>query len=268
VCSSKLYPKDIPGTVFTKNPHIAEIALESNFPSSSGALRFVSNVLVKANMQVITFNTTCTDNRQYIVFFIDYSKAKYPIEVLIRELKENPHILNVKYRVKVVKEKIIDMFATPTFGQGKYPVLVLGVDEMSGVFEKVKEVYGTGGEALLYHIGYALGEIAGRKYAPEELTEDFIREDLLAFQAYGWGVLEIVKIDLEEPEVIIRLYDLFESAHVRGRKDKPHCHFVRGFLAGLLTVFLNTKMIVVELKCIAKGDPYCEFIAKPLVALS
>jgi len=260
---SKLYPKDILGTFFTENPFVAEIALESKFSDSAKCISFISQVLVKYNVFPLAFNMTSTVDKQYAVFFIDYSSIKGSLEDLVGELKGNPNVSNAKFRVKRIREKIIDMFARPTFDQGKYAVLVLTADEFSWVYEKIKETYGSGGEALFYHIGYSFGEAVGEKYKGEKITEDFIREDLLAFQAFGWGIPEILRMDLEECVVILRFYDLFESIHVKGKKNRPNCHFVRGYLAGLFSKFFNKKMFAIETKCIAKGDPHCEFIVKP-----
>ena len=257
--SSKLYPKDIGGTLFTENPYIAEIALKTSFPNPSEGLKFVSNILSKYNVSPIMFNLTTSNREQYMVFFIDYSGIKGDLENLIGELKGNPHVVDVKFRVKRLKEKILDMFAQPTFGQGKYSALVLGADELSLVYEKIKEIYGSGGEAFLYHIGYTLGETSGNKYRGRKINEDFIREDVLAFQAYGWGIPEVINVDLEKPEIIIRFHELFESKYARG-KTRSNCHFVRGYLAGLFTKFLDKKMFAIETKCVAKGDPYCEFL--------
>jgi len=259
--SSKLYPKDVGGTLFTENPYIAEIALKTLFPKPSDSLKFISNILSKYSVSPITFNFTLHNNNQYMVFFIDYSGIRGNLEDLIGELKGNPHVVDVKFRVKRLKEKILDMFAQPTFGQGKYSALVLGADELGLVYEKIKEVYGSGGEAFLYYIGYTLGETSGDKYRGRKIDETFIREDILALQAYGWGVPEIVSIDLKKPEITIRFHELFESKYAR-RKTKSNCHFIRGYLAGLFTKFLGKKMFAIETKCVAKGDPYCEFLIR------
>ena len=260
--ASKLFPKDVLGTFFTSNPYIAEVALKASFPKSFDSLKFVSDVFSKYNVFPVALNLTSRDREQFMMFFIDYSNIRGDLEDLVSEIRNNPYVVDVKFRVKRLREKILDMFAQPTFGQGKYLALVIGVNELSLVFEKIKETYGSGGEAFLYHIGYTLGEIAGQKYLTEKVSEDFIKEDALAFQAYGWGIPEIVRIDLEEPEIIIRLHDLFESKHAKGKKNKANCHFVRGFLAGLFTKFLGKKMFAIETKCVAKGDPYCEFLVR------
>ena len=39
----------------------------------------------------------------------------------------------------------------------------------------------------------------------------------------------------------------------------PLSHFVRGHLSGFLSGLLNAKVRAVERRCIAAGDPYCEF---------
>jgi len=43
---------------------------------------------------------------------------------------------------------------------------------------------------------------------------------------------------------------------------EPSGYFFKGVLAGLLTKIENRDVIVEEVKCIAKGDEYCMFIAR------
>lgn len=259
----ELYPKDILGSFLTDNPFIAELAVKANFPSSTEGLAVISNVLLRFNVDILASNLTCKNNVQYMVFILDYTGIKGKIEEIVKELKKNPKILNVKYRTKTLDEKIISMFTTPTFNQGKYDALILGTEELGLVFERIKEVYGTGGEVLLYHIGEMLGEQSGKKYSVKHVTSEFIMEDFLAFQAFGWGIPKIEYVNVEEKTIVVRLYNLFESRVVKGKKDKVNCHFTRGYLKGIYSMFFNKKMKAEEVKCIAKGDPYCLFIIRP-----
>ena len=45
---------------------------------------------------------------------------------------------------------------------------------------------------------------------------------------------------------------------------EPSSHMFRGMLAGVIEEIANRQVISLEEKCIAKGDPYCQFVVKPL----
>ena len=55
----------------------------------------------------------------------------------------------------------------------------------------------------------------------------------------------------------MRLHGNFECTPFIGTRDRPVSHLIRGALAG-------KEFRVREVKCIAKGDEYCEFIIEPV----
>ena len=61
----------------------------------------------------------------------------------------------------------------------------------------------------------------------------------------------------------LKVYNLFESITVKGKKKKPNCRFIRGYLNGIYSRYFNKEVEVIETMCIAKGDPYCRFIVRP-----
>lgn len=77
------------------------------------------------------------------------------------------------------------------------------------------------------------------------------------------GKIENLVIEFESKRGSLKVYDLFESKTSIGEFATPKCHFFRGFLAGFLSQLLETNIRVFEVKCIAKGDLYCEFIFEP-----
>ncbi len=59
------------------------------------------------------------------------------------------------------------------------------------------------------------------------------------------------------------LYDSFEAeSYIKneGKSDKPVCHFMRGVLAGIVEEAEESKYEGKELKCMAQGYNYCEFL--------
>ncbi|MCS7365815.1 MAG: 4-vinyl reductase, partial [archaeon GB-1867-035] len=78
-------------------------------------------------------------------------------------------------------------------------------------------------------------------------------------QAYGWAIFEVKE---EDDKIIIKAKDLFECSSVQVVKNKPNSQFFRGYLSGVASILWEKEMVAEEVKCIAKGDDYCEFIIK------
>ncbi len=80
--------------------------------------------------------------------------------------------------------------------------------------------------------------------------------------AWGLGRMEVVEASATPPQVVMRVYDCFECELGIGAR-KPFSNFIRGILAALIAQLFNGRMEAKELKCVAKGDPYCEFKITP-----
>ena len=63
---------------------------------------------------------------------------------------------------------------------------------------------------------------------------------------------------------VMRLHGNFECTPFIGKKDRPVSHLIRGGLAGVFKEAYGRDFRVREVKCIAKGDEYCEFIIEPV----
>ncbi|MEM4576193.1 MAG: 4-vinyl reductase [Candidatus Nezhaarchaeales archaeon] len=134
-----------------------------------------------------------------------------------------------------------------------------------GFIDDVRKQFKSAGEAFLYYEGYNAGIEYGK--AHRKLAEKLgIRDPIqiiykvLAplFTSTGFGRLEVVRVNLNPPEVTIRIYNNFECEEGIGA-GKPYSQWVRGSIAGIFTSILNIEVKAIETKCIAKGDPYCEF---------
>lgn len=78
----------------------------------------------------------------------------------------------------------------------------------------------------------------------------------------GRGSVAIVCVGLSA--VIVKVYGNFEC-ELFGNTGKPEGHLVRGMIAGFVAAIWNVEMNDVEAgetRCLAKGDPYCEFEIK------
>ena len=79
----------------------------------------------------------------------------------------------------------------------------------------------------------------------------------------GWGFAQIIKEGkLEKGEEIIgRIENSFEAEYF-GESEEPVCRFLTGALTGGSRAIWREDVVVEEIKCKAKGDPYCEFKVK------
>ena len=72
---------------------------------------------------------------------------------------------------------------------------------------------------------------------------------------YNVGELEVVKIDEEERRIIVRLKDF--------RVDPVYCRYLEGYFQSLIQLQIpKSRVVMEEVKCIFRGDPYHEFRAR------
>jgi predicted hydrocarbon binding protein len=82
------------------------------------------------------------------------------------------------------------------------------------------------------------------------------------FNKLGIGRLELISRDPSEPRFVFRLHFSPEALTYleHERPNKPVCYEAAGCMAGGAG-FIYPDIEIVETKCLAKGDPYCEFVA-------
>ena len=73
-------------------------------------------------------------------------------------------------------------------------------------------------------------------------------------------------MDCNKPRVRVTIHS--SIAEEWSNVGRPVCHMVRGFLAGMVQYMADEigkkeKIVGKEIKCIAKGDEYCEYVAEP-----
>lgn len=126
-------------------------------------------------------------------------------------------------------------------------------------FKRVmEERFGSGALVIFYEVGKGCGERSAKR-----LIQKYPRKDRLfkAFTKYKrsekWGDIE-VELDLGKGTGTIIVHNCFEAREY-GLTRQPACHFIKGYLEGFLTQTYNKPLKVVEVRCRAKGDPYCQF---------
>ena len=237
--------------------------------SRPGVLAAVTSKIAERGLD-ITYCSTRTvkaDERGLILLFIDFTDSEIEPTTLARELEELEPIVDVKLIKPKFEGFISDDVSFPLL-LDSLRAIILDETALRGLLVSFREHLGTGGEAMLYHLGVEVG--AMRAAHLFEKAESIGILDLGGkcqilsniLTSLGYGIFKPVKLHREPPQAILRVYRSIECELGRGAKQ-PYSQFIRGMLAGFATHCFKRPMIATETRCIAMGDPYCEFEVKP-----
>ncbi len=200
--------------------------------------------------------------------FVDLTNTNISAEKIAEEMR---NLKGVK-KVEVIQSPIEGFIADACFHRilmGGERAIILRKWGYSGLISGVRERFGTGGEAFLYYFGFEAGIKYGRSHMEIGLKLGLADPIKIAqlicvhlFNSVGFGKLKIMEIKADPPKAIFRIYDSFEC-ELGLKSGKPYSQLIRGMIAGYLSIFFNRRMKAKEVKCIAKGDPYCEFMVEP-----
>jgi len=129
--------------------------------------------------------------------------------------------------------------------------------------KRLEEIFSSSGAAvMLYEAGRACGERSAERLASQlgVRNEALLSAIIKVKRAEGWGAIEFKDTLLGEINQVIVKHS-FEAMEY-GRSQVPVCHFLRGYLVGVLSIALNLKASLTEIKCLSMGDEYCEFQSK------
>jgi hypothetical protein len=109
-------------------------------------------------------------------------------------------------------------------------------------------------------------------FSPVEKEKGLIRDDLTKwgvhyFNLGGYGKFGFEATQVGDGKALIKIENsAIATAYVQkfGKSKHPVCHIIRGGFAGGANKIINRNDLeVVETKCLAMGDPYCEVLVNP-----
>ena len=208
----------------------------------------------------------CSNNdKTYILMYV--SGNSHNREEILSNLKEHINIYEIK-AINLKSESTLQALQNLSLFTDPYRAVIMASPILEGIIECTQNQPSL--KAMLWYQGYNVGmklaflckEIYGMP-SIYSILELFKNMNLI----YGWSKIEYVKSDVINYEFILRLYDNWECNTIlknKGIQKEPQSVFIRGMLEGFFKeVFDGIDFIAVETKCIASGDPYCEFVIKP-----
>ena len=137
--------------------------------------------------------------------------------------------------------------------------LLFSRDSFQKMISTMNEMYGTGGELISFQEGMATAARMTRAMLTvfKQEPDAFIRAAIRQYNATGVGQCELVSADYAKLAFTFRMWHNIECEGLKTKK--PNSQFVRGHLCGGAATVLKVPMKCIETKCVAVGDPYCQF---------
>ena len=254
-----MYARYVPWMIYAKGRDIHEFYFE--VPDKPNVLRDAFGVFTDHNMHILSVSAYAIpgENIVQVFVFADAKDADVSLEEFREILKEEMGY-DVRVTESLVKGFMMGELAFPLYVfPGVRSMIMLEPDfqeMLKGFYRKLGDIAAT----FLYHLTYSGGKLMS-EYLSRKLGlkgRELLVETLKFYQASGWGRVELVEYNPYRLNIVLRLYESIECKAF-GRSDKPASQFIRGHLSGLLSGLLKINVRAVETKCIAMGDPYCEF---------
>jgi predicted hydrocarbon binding protein len=250
-------PKEIVTMLYKPDHRLFQLAFKAEM--GSAPLATVCEALAGLGMRILNASVSSADGRMGSWdVFVDCPNYSVTAEAVWPRLKAHSKLKEV--RLSGGEELVVEelFFPLRLSGLGSR-VMIITQDSFQRMLTAMSQILGTGEGVIAYEEGEALGSI----YAGElrALIKGDIRRFLgrLAklYGATGVGRCEFVEMNFDLMHFVVQISDSIECQGKR--TSRPNSQWIRGHLTGGAKVTLDAPMKCEETRCVAMGDPYCEF---------
>jgi predicted hydrocarbon binding protein len=160
------------------------------------------------------------------------------------------------------------------FGEGKINIMGVGAVIMSSpvpadAFLRVYKAAGKKAFDIFYDVGknhgLLIGGTAARHFGLDK--QKFFSQMADSSNMMGVGLVEMIRSDPSTGEAVYHLKDSTvaqEVLKINGKTKFPVDWFYAGTLSGIYeSIFKGKKFTCKEVRCMAMGAPFCEFVIRP-----
>lgn len=249
-------------SLFSTSPYFFEITLNPKTLKQSGILAQILDVFRDENIPILQLkiSTISPEHPIRILIAADMQGKKKLVEKLVEKMAAVTGVESIEYSPPLFDGIAVDVWSFPPTFQGQR-VVFFRESLLEGMLKEGWRRMGENFAVLLYY-AYFHGALETYKNFYGKIRankSDIVRLVEELFRMFGYGILEMKT--LKDDQAVARVYDSFECKVFKGAKQ-PHGAIVRGLVAGWIAGYWNAKyddIYVKETKCIAKGDPYCEY---------
>lgn len=242
------------------NPNKKVFLVSVDLKNVSGALAGLTAALSEAGVNTLSGFTEAKagEERGTWGFFAEASQDMRASK--LKELLDSSSFVRESEVVEGTGGLVVDTIHFPLKLNSGETMILARKEVFGDMFRRLGEMFGTGGEAIIFEEGEATGESDGRRLVEvfgKSLAQQSIPELTMLYLTLGWGQPELVRFNPSPFHATLRIYNSFECL---GQKStKPNSNFIRGHLAGLINVLFSKHVKCRETKCMALGDESCEF---------
>jgi predicted hydrocarbon binding protein len=180
------------------------------------------------------------------------------LESLKRLISSSPYALDCKV-TESTDGILVDTFHAGIETQHGESLMLFRRDAMNQMFDRMAEIFGSGGEVMLFYERVSTGESNSNDLL-DRMGRDVVGRNMPSviqlLSASGWGEASIVEVD-PAGAPLVRIEDCFECSSER--QSRHGCAFMGGVLTGSAKAILGTEVRCEETRCRFRGDKHCEF---------
>jgi len=139
-------------------------------------------------------------------------------------------------------------------------VFIVSKTRIEDIFKRLSQIFKSGIEVLLLEssrtAGKHIADLTGEKAKTD--IKRLLGEYINKFAQVGFGRVEVCEFEPKEARIRFRVWNNF-FAEIRDGKS-TYCSYIAGLVSGLYEGLLHETPSVKEVKCIGKGERYCEFL--------
>jgi predicted hydrocarbon binding protein len=143
-------------------------------------------------------------------------------------------------------------------------LLILKSDSFLKTIQALTNSFGTSGSGMIFNMGLNCGYSEGTHVLEEskepqpDNSESLLEKSFYRSTSMGWGDISIDHYDAETSTLEITI-DNNPFKDNCGTERLEGCHFIRGYLAGVVSEILDTDMVFTSDECKGTQDGYCTF---------
>ena len=246
-------------------PYIFYLSFRSEALRKVGVLERITKTFAERGIPILQLkvSTPLKEGELRAIIIADLAGHENLALRLVGELEKIPTVMRVSFEPPIVNGLAVDSSSFPLQLVGERAIIMRKVvydSLIRGGWRRLGSGYGQ----LLYLIGFEIGKSTYRSHLNIARRDPSLVVDVMAriFQLVGYGIVDVVELDDSGFRAVVRVYDSFECELFRG-VGEIRGNLVRGMLAGWLAERWGglsfDQVTAREVKCIARGDPHCEY---------
>ena len=128
------------------------------------------------------------------------------------------------------------------------------------ILSRLSEIFQSGAKVIIFEASKAAGEQFAKE-TPETAKADIqklLNITVQRFTEAGLGKIKVIEANLEKGEVQFRIWNNF-FAEIKNKEETTYCNCIEGFVSGMYEQIMGKTPEIKKTKCVADGNPYCEW---------